>query len=72
MSGQELKGLAEKDVKSAIALDAQGFLMLMGKKYAIRMTRQQMIIIKYDSSYLIVGIDMEKMATEFCAPQYIP
>ena len=23
-------------------------------------------IIKYDSTYVIVGIDMEKMATEFC------
>ena len=30
------------------------------------------IIIKYDSTYVIVGIDMEKMATKFFASQYTP
>ena len=29
-------------------------------------------IIKYDSTYVIVGIDMEKMATKFYVPQYTP
>ena len=29
-------------------------------------------IIKYDSTYVIVGINMEKMATKFYAPQYTP